>query len=73
MPENTQKRHENRRFPSLTDFKIAKKAGFHSKVFNKIYPKMFLEEYIILPFFVTQGIVELYLFKVSQAIYNQAI
>jgi hypothetical protein len=61
---------KNRRFPTLVDLKIANHAVFHSKVKNKIHSQdVFLRNTLILKIFITQGIVELYLFKVSGVIY----
>jgi hypothetical protein len=66
-PECTKWR-QNSLFPALIDLKNAKNAIFTLKFLTKYTPKTFLRNTLILNFFVTKGVVELYLFKVSEVI-----
>ncbi len=63
------KRRQYGQFPTLTNLKITESAVFYLKVFNKLHSWDVFEEYIIFKNFGSEGVVELYLFKVSEVIY----
>jgi hypothetical protein len=67
-PECT-KKAQKWRFPTLTDLKMLKMPFLLKSSYQNILLRCFLRNILFKKFFVTSGVVELYLFKVLEVIY----